>query len=297
MSILFKDIIIYLLKVLLYMFKNQYSATKNVICLNLENASEKILQTWFVVNNDLANATKMYLKSIVRNNQECLKKSERVARVYLEDSYILLIMTEASLFEIDFGIDIEQNIKEIVKLSVDYNEELSQLITQIANRINNGQQLQLKESEVISLQYYQQQNNQQMSLMQLDNFKDVIALQIAGAMEIEIKKVTSLQAIKPIYSHFKKKPDCPKSILQDLKVQQLFYKGDLLIAYTIKHPNYEDELFCWSEDYENELSYVEPVTIESLVFKPTLNSILDKISEFGMTSLTDGEMQFLENIK
>ena len=279
------------------MSQNQFSATKNVICFDLTNVSEKSLQTWLELDGSIHEITRLLLFNWAGQNQEQFKSPECVTHVYFQDGYMVATINHGNPYKLDFGFHTEEEIKEIAKLSVDYNDEIRELITKTAKRINNGKPINLSESEVISLQYYQQQYNQQMGLVQLDNFKDVVSLQIVGAMDIEIKKVRSLQAIKPVYSYFKKKPDCPNIILPDLKVQQLFYKGNLLIAYTIKHPQFEDVLFCWDEDYENELSLVEPIKIESLLYKPSLNGVLDKISAYGMSSLTELEMEFLENIK
>lgn len=49
MSVFSKYLLIYLLKHLFFMYQHHLSVTKNVICLDLTNTTEKSLKSWVLI--------------------------------------------------------------------------------------------------------------------------------------------------------------------------------------------------------------------------------------------------------
>ena len=87
------------------------SSLKNVICLDIVNATEKHLKIWLLANDIYEKVTKEYLFQMIENNKNEFNESTKIGRIYLHNSFCIATSFQNNLTKLELGENLLNEIQ------------------------------------------------------------------------------------------------------------------------------------------------------------------------------------------
>lgn len=268
------------------------SSLKNVICLDIVNATEKHLKIWLLANDIYEKVTKEYLFQMIENNKNEFNESTKIGRIYLHNSFCIATSFQNNLTKLELG---ENLLNEIKELPIIKTGEMKSEIDHFMENLIKNHKMTMSEITYLKLNDYVQQYLNPIKYKIPFFFEDIICFEMYS-FNLKMKDITSSSGFKPIYEYLRKKYIGEK-IINNLIVQKMYYLKELLIAFSAKLNGTDEEIWFWSEYYTENLQYIEPTYLLEQKTFYSLDTILDKINCKGINSLDNEEIEFLENFK
>jgi hypothetical protein len=275
------------------MYRNNDTTLSTAIRLKVSQASSEDLQVFIYDHPHLEEATLLYLKSIVQN-LETGNYDEKLEYIFLHDSFVMGSMNEGDYYLLDVSDFLLDEVQAIPCIT---SNELVDLIDKFMYNFKVNHKVKMNEvTQLIISEYYYQKHKR-------PNYKiplfvgDLIGIEVAK-YEIRMKDITCTNSFKKTYTHFRKKYPNTK-IVKNLIIHKMYYLKELLVAISVKFTGHEEETWYWSDYYIERLEMLSPIVLKDYKanYKPTLNSVLDKINQSGVQSLNTIEQSFLNNLK
>lgn len=268
------------------------SSLKNVICLDIVNATEKHLKIWLLANDIYEKTTKEYLFQMIENNKNEFNESTKIGRIYLHNSFCIATSFQNNPTKLELG---EILLNEIKELPIIKTGEMKSEIDYFMENLIKNHKMTMSEMTYLKLNEYVQQNLNPIKYKIPFFFEDIVCFEMYS-FNLKMKDITSSSGFKPIYEYLRKKY-IGKKIINNLIVQKMYYLKELLIAFSAKLNGTDEEIWFWSEYYTENLQYIEPTYLLEQKTFYSLDTILDKINCKGINSLDKEEIEFLENFK
>lgn len=268
------------------------SSLKNVICLDIVNATEKHLKIWLLANDIYEKVTKEYLFQMIENNKNEFNESTKIGRIYLHNSFCIATSFQNNPTKLELG---EILLNEIKELPIIKTGEMKSEIDYFMENLIKNHKMTMSEITYLKLNDYVQQYLNPIKYKIPFFFEDIICFEMYS-FNLKMKDITSSSGFKPIYEYLRKKYIGEK-IINNLIVQKMYYLKELLIAFSAKLNGTDEEIWFWSEYYTENLQYIEPTYLLEQKTFYSLDTILDKINCKGINSLDNEEIEFLENFK
>ena len=267
---------------------SSYSAFQNTVCINLKNATNNDLFTWFSINKT-SETTRLKIEQIIKENEVAPYESAKIESLYLLGD--LIIAKSYENYEMKVEIDVFF-MNELKNISIIENVDDEKYISIFMNNFIKNHKWEMSESCFINLIQYKKKSNTSNSLF----LSKTIAFDIAN-YNLRLKEILDPKRFKPVYCELKRQ--YPKmKILANFIVQKMYYHNQVPVAFSAKllETDSDEQWFC-SDQFIESLLYLVPTPLVVPESDLSLNAILDKINEYGLPYLTSNEINFLENIK
>lgn len=259
------------------MVSNYSLAVSNVICIDLLNASKEDLHNYFIISNT-PEVLKLYLNHLYAKLHDDLFDNSNPHLIYIEDNYI---------------VGTRRHEDSIQKMALGHTEILPDTC------VDNLDKSIFPLMENILLKNKNLQFTEDLTFIFKDHFREQLTNEKYSTIFIDAHiEVSSSLAIH--YSELCKQYnltieflDCvnkPNTI--HFTLHKIYYKNQLPVIFVFK--TLEGlEFMGWNKEYLVALHHLSPVNQISIDNTVTLNVILDKINNSGISSLNNEELSFL----
>lgn len=275
------------------MNKNSDTTLSTAIRLKIAQATMEDLQAFLYDHPYLENATQIYLKctlqNVINGNYD-----EKIEDIFLHDSFVMGSINEGDSYQLDVT---DFLLDEVQKIPCITSNELVDTVDKFMYNFKVNHKVDMNEVMQLMIGDYYCQNYKR------PNYK--IPLFVGGLIgidvakyEIRMKDITSTNSFKKTYNQYKQIYPNTK-IVKNLIIHKMYYLKELLVAISVKFKGHEEENWYWTDYYRERLEMLTPTVLKeySKNYRPTLNSILDKINLSGIQSLNTIEQEFLNNFK
>lgn len=264
-----------------------YSSIQNIVCLDVKNAVNNDIYTYFMMNK-LSESTKSYIEYLLKQNIVEFCESERIECIYLHNDLVLAITYEN--YEMNMKFE-NLFIGELKKLPIISDSKAQKFINLFMENLMTNHKWDMKESYFMNLLQFQNRNEESEVL-----FLNQTAAFNVSSYNLKLIEILSPKKFKPAYCELKRLYPEMK-IVNNLIVQKMYFYKQLPIAFSAKLLGTNIEQWFWSDQFEESLLLIEPIPLVVPECELTVNAILDKINYYGLPYLTANEINFLENYK
>jgi len=257
---------------------------KNIIVLDLQNAILENIVSWFT-ETDLINCrnTKNYIKQFIKYNSSA---NNPMSCIFLINNTILGTSNKKNSSEIkycDFLIDDLMVLQPIsLKLLESYRSVIIDWI------FNHHLKNELAFKAIQSLQEFEANKHQ------FSNFSSCVCVIDALDLGFKLNDFIRLnQKFKVIHqffiTHYK-----TDTILKNVNLTKVFFIDQLVLGFTFQMEESAKEHFFWNKQLDEQLLLMDKITFDKPI-QLTVDGLLDKIHLKGIESLTETEINFLNN--
>lgn len=263
-----------------------------IICLDIKDATLSDLQNFLMNYKEFQKITIEYLKQLIIKNSASNDVLEKTARVYLYGSFILATTNQHNDILINPSYTL---LDELDNMPVLNGNHCKELIDKIMTQIINQNKINLTEIDTLSL-YSFAKNNLDLPIYKIPCiFENVVSFNV-GNHNLKLFDMLSARLYKPLHNLLRNKHQ-QKNIINDLVVENLYYIGQTLFAIKATYLHSNESFYRYSDSYLNLLQSTSPISLEESKEELNMDEILDKINASGMNSLTETELEFLNNNK
>ena len=257
---------------------------QNIVCFDLLNTTWE--ETYAVIlANDYSNSNIEFIQIKYDELHSDRRTPDSISKIYFEKDYIVSCVSLARhnlLQGIVYSMDYElREIKPILPGTLNSKK----LIQCIFSKFNKSKKLNLNKI-----------NNEK--LLNINNdFKtepfysfesEIINLEVKDELKLNLEEFSKIFNIKVVFEKHSLKLKT-----QRFRLVSIYYRNQLPIAFLFKY--YGKTYIGWNEKYLLSILNIKPINLISLSNGEQLNRVLDKISVFGLTSLSDSEIKFLQS--
>jgi hypothetical protein len=261
------------------MVSNYSLAVSKVICIDLLNASKEDLHNYFLIKN-APEVLQLYVKHLYKKLHNDLFDTSNPHLIYVEDNYIVGTRRhEDSPQKLSLG-----HTEILPDGSVDKLDKT--IFPLMENIVLNNKTLLFTDDLAFIFKHHFK------SLLTSQDYNTVfIDAHIEVSNDLALNYIEFCQQYN-LTIHFL---DCEiQPDTTQLKLHKIYYKNQFPIIFVFKNAD-GLEVMGWKHEYLKALHNVGPLHYEVLDKKTTLNAILDKILESGLSSLTSDELSFLDH--
>ena len=259
------------------MTKDFSNALSNINCIDLLNASWEEINNYCLISN-VANGLKMYFKHLHSSLHTDLFNFYNPHKVFFDSDYIIgSIRNEQSVEQFSLGgPEILPDVNAIkMDLSLFKNIEKEIYITKNIDLTDDlGYELFHKMKPIL-----------------LKNYNtDFVQIHVDVKNELAIPYPEFFKEYNQniVFLNFENQPD-----LHSLRLHRIFYRYKQAIIFIFKNDT-GLEFMGWNKDFLLQLKNCKPIYFGKVDTKTKLNAVLDKLGLYGVNSLDDDEMAFLD---
>ena len=252
-------------------------ALSNINCIDLLNASREELNNYCLVSN-VANGFKLYLMHLHSSLHDDLFNTNNPHIVFFDSDYFIgSIRNEQSVEQFSLGgLEILPDVNAIkMDLSLFKNIETEIYITKNIDLTDDlGYELFHK-----------------MKPFLLKNYNtDFVQIHVDVKNELAIPYPEFCKEYNQniVFLNCENQPD-----LHSLRLHRIFYRYKQAIIFIFKNDT-GLEFMGWNKDFLLQLKNCKPIYFGKVDTKTKLNAVLDKLGLYGVNSLDDDEMAFLD---
>lgn len=259
------------------MTKDFSNALSNICCIDLLNASLGEINNYCLVSN-VANGLKMYLKHLHSSLHTDLFNFYNPHKVFFDADYIIgSIRNEQSVEQFSLGgLEILPDVNAIkMDLSLFKNIEKEIYITKNIDLTDDlGYELFHKMKPILLKNYN----------------SDFVQIHVDVKNELAIPYPEFCKEYNQniVFLNCENQPD-----LHSLLLHRIFYRYKQAIIFIFKNDT-GLEFMGWNKDFLLQLKNCKPIYFGKVDTKTKLNAVLDKLGLYGVNSLDDDEMAFLD---
>ncbi|CAM3571627.1 hypothetical protein FSS13T_05520 [Flavobacterium saliperosum S13] len=261
-----------------------------IICLDFKDASLKDFNDFLKEHTDFQKVTIEYLEQLIVKNSTSNDVLEKTARVYLYGSFILATTNQHNDILLNPSYTLLDELDNIPVLNENHCKEL---IDKIMTQIIRQSKIDLTEIDTISLYGFARTNLNFPTYKIPCVFENVVGFNV-GNHNLKLFDMLSARLYKPLHNLIRKKYQ-QNNIINDLVVENLYYIGETLFAIKATYLHSNESFYRYSDNYLNLLQTISPISLDVSNENLNMDEILDKISVSGMDSLTETELDFLNN--
>lgn len=259
------------------MTKDFSNALSNISCIDLLNASWEEINNYCLFSN-VANGLKMYLKHLHSSLHNDLFNSYNPHKVFFDADYIIgSIRNNQSVEQFSLGgLEILPDVNGIkMDMSLFINIE-KEIYKSKHLDLNNGHCYELLQSILpILLKNYNTDFVQ-------------IHVDVSNELVIPFPEFCKEYNQNIVFLNCENQPD-----LHSLRLHRIFYRYKQAIIFIFKNDT-GLEFMGWNKDFLLQLKNCKPIYFGKVDTKTKLNAVLDKLGLYGVNSLDDDEMAFLD---
>ncbi len=258
---------------------------KNIIALNLINAVSENLESWFL-ETDLINDnnTKIHIRKYL---EEILILDNPVNCVFLINDIILGTSNKNNCLEIEYCDFLIDDLVLLKPISLKKLELYRSVI--IDWIFNHHKKNELVFKAVQSLQEFETDK------YLFPNFTSCVC--VIDALDLGFKLndffVPLNKKFKAIYQFFKAHYPTD-TILKSVNLTKVFFIDQFVLGFSFQMEGTVVEHFFWNIHLDEQLLLMDKITFDKPI-QLTVDSLLDKINQRGIESLSETEMNFLRN--
>lgn len=265
------------------------SALKNIVCLDIINANKKDLSNWFLINNNYEEITKDYVYQTIEKNKAEIEKSNKIAHIFLHDSFCVATANEDNLNELELVDTLLNELKELPTIKTgEMKKEIDYFMTNLIEKNR------MKMSEII---YFKLHNyiNENLNPIQYKIpffFEDIVCFEMYP-FNLKMFEIIGSKNYKPVHNYLRSKYPNIK-ILDNFIVQKMYYLKNLFVACSGKVNGTDEEVWFWSDQYRELLFYTKTIYVNENQTL-SIDQISNKVMKVGMDSLAKEELEILNS--
>ena len=260
------------------MFKEYSNALSNINCIDLLNASREELNNYCLVSN-VANGFKLYLMHLHSSLHDDLFNTNNPHIVFFDNDYIIgSIRNDQDIHQFSLGgTEILPDVKNVkLDLSLFKNTE---------KEIYRTKQLDLTNEIVYKLF----QNMQSIMFKNYNTDFVQFHVDVKNKMAIPFPEFCKQYNQNIVFLGCENQPN-----LDSLILHRIFYRYKQAVIFIFKN-DAGLEYMGWNKNFLIQLRNCKPIQFEKIDTKTKLNAVLDKLGLYGVNSLDDEEMAFLDS--
>jgi hypothetical protein len=257
---------------------------KKIIALSLQNAILENIESWFT-ETDLINCsnTKNYIKQFIKNNSSA---NNPMNCIFLINDTILGISNKNNSSKIKYCDFLIDDLMVLQPISLTQLESYRSVI--IDWIFNHHLKNELAFKAIQSLQEFEANKHQ------FSNFSSCVCVIDALDLGFKLNDFIRLnQKFKVIHqffiTHYK-----TDTILKNVNLTKVFFIDQLVLGFTFQMEESAKEHFFWNKQLDEQLLLMDKITFDKPI-QLTVDGLLDKIHLKGIESLTETEINFLNN--
>ena len=259
------------------MTKDFSNALSNISCIDLLNATWEEINNYCLVSN-VANGLKMYLKHLHASLHNDLFNSNNPHKVFFDTDYIIGSIRNDQSVE-QFSLGGPEILPDVNIIKMDLS-----LFTNIEKEIYKTKNIDLTDNLGHELFH-------KMKPILLKNYNtDFVQIHVDVSNELIIPFPEFCKEYNQniVFLNCENQPD-----FHSLRLHRIFYRYKQAIILIFRN-DIGLEYMGWNKDFLTELRNFKPLYFEKINTKTKLNAVLDKVGLYGINSLDDEEMAFLD---
>ena len=258
---------------------------KNIIALDLQNAIVDNIENWFsdtyTTNNS---STKNYIQKIVHDN---LTSDNSTNYIFLVNDTVLGTSNKNGYSEIKYSDFLIEDLMLLPPISLTQLELYRSVI--IDWIFNYAKENEMVFQAIHPLQEFEVEK------YQFPDFTSCVCVIDTIDLGFKLKDffLPLNQKFKEMYQFFRTHYQATK-ILKNVNLTRVFLLDKLILGYSFQMEGSTEEHFFWNIYLEEHLLLMNKFTFDAPI-KLTVDTVLDKINLKGIDSLTEVEMNFLNN--
>ncbi|MGG7036301.1 MAG: hypothetical protein ACI7YS_14050 [Flavobacterium sp.] len=260
---------------------------KNIIALDLQNAILENLEAWFLETELITyNLAKDLIRQHIKDN---ITSENPIDYIFFINNIILGSYKKNDGSEIEYSDFLIDDLRLLQPISLTQLELYRSAIIDWIFNYN-------KENEIV-FQGIQSLQEFEAEKYKFPDFTCCVGVIDTIDLGFKLKDffLPLNQKFKAIHQFFRTQYQTNK-ILKNVNLSRVFLLDKLILGYSFQMEGSAEEHFFWNISLDERLLLMDKFTFNAPI-KLTVDSILDKINLKGTDSLTEAEMNFLNNQK
>lgn len=261
------------------MFLNYSTTVSNIVCIDLLNSSKEDIINYCAIEN-ASDGLRMYLKHLHTTLHRNLSNKFNPHLVYIENDYIL----GTTRYRLAINKFLLGGLEVLPDAGIDKWDKT--IFPLIEKELYNNNSLQFTDSHLslFNVIYKEMLDSKKYNTAFMHahiEISDVLQLNCNDLCENYKLAITFLDCVN--------QPE--KSLLT---LHKIYYKNKLPIIFVFKTQE-GLQFIGWNNSFLSELINKQPLNLYKISKQVTLDAILDKINDNGMTNLNTDELIFLKS--
>lgn len=258
---------------------------KKIIALNLQNAILENVESWFS-ESDLVNSsdTKQKIKQLLEEN---LNSDKLIEYVFLINDVILGTSDKKYCSEINYSNFLIDDFVLLKPISLAQLESYRSVVIDWIYNYHKKNKLAFMAIQI--LQEFESVKHR------FPNFTSCVC--VVDVVDLGFKLndfFTPLNnKFKQIHYFFKTYYQTNR-VLKNVNLTKVFFIDQLVLGFTFQMEGSDKEHFFWNKQLDEQLLLMDKITFDKPI-QLTVDGLLDKIHLKGIESLTETEINFLNN--